>query len=85
MARIKFEKTSMDKAMSQVSGNIKQKGLITKVTTGPVTSQDIQPGEFVFTTITAGQLGPSDPTTTQSRIYFKDKDGTLFKFTGEKV
>jgi hypothetical protein len=85
MSRIKFSEKNIDKNVSQVNSTIKKRGLATKITTGVVNTQDILPNEFVFTTIKKGQEGPTSPTSDESRIYFKDKDGNLFKFTGTKV
>ena len=75
----------VDKGVTQLVQNVNKRGIRTKVTTGVINNQDIQPGEFVFTSIKKGQEGPSSPTTDESRKYFKDEDGSLFKFTGTKV
>ncbi|QDP60801.1 MAG: hypothetical protein Unbinned6224contig1001_32 [Prokaryotic dsDNA virus sp.] len=85
MARIKFANTKVDKGMSHVSSRINSKEVKTRVTTGIVNPQDIQKGQFVFTSIKKGQEGPSSPTQDESRIYFKDKNGDTFMFTGTKV
>ena len=75
----------VDKNVSQLTRNVKQRAKRTTVTTGLVRSADIEPGEFVFTSIKKGQEGPSSPTSDESRIYFKDNDGNTFMFTGTKV
>ena len=85
MARIKFANKTIDKGVSQISSNIKGKEVKTKVTKGVVNPQDIRKGQFVFTSIKKGQEGPSSPTSDESRIYFKDKDGDTYVFTGVKV
>jgi len=85
MARIKFANTKIDKSMNQVSTNVNTKEVKTKVTTGLVNPQDIQKGQFVFTSIKKGQEGPTSPTNDESRIYFKDRNGDTFMFTGTKV
>lgn len=85
MSRIKFKDKLIDKGISQLVKNVNQKAPMTRVTTGIVTPQDISPGEFVFTSVNAGQEGPSSPTSDESRIYFKDKGGNTFVFTGTKV
>lgn len=84
MARIKFADEKTDKGVQQVT-QTRRKETMTKVTTGEVKSNDIKPGQFVFTTIKKGQIGPSEPTSDQSRIYFKDNEGNTFMFTGTKV
>lgn len=85
MARIKFTNLEVDKNVSQVSKSIKQRQSKTKITDGVVSPNDINPGEFVFTTVRKGQDGPAGPTSDKARIYFKNNDGSTFVFTGEKV
>ena len=85
MSRIKFTSLDVDKSASQLSNDIKKRSLKTRVTNGIVQASDVSPGEFVFTSLKKGQEGPSTPTSDESRIYFKDKDGNFFKFTGTKV
>tara|TARA_R100001509_G_scaffold92498_2_gene53468 strand:+ start:277 stop:537 length:261 start_codon:yes stop_codon:yes gene_type:complete len=85
MSRIKFAKLDVDKSASQLANNVKRRGLKTRITNGVVNASDVKPGEFVFTSLKKGQEGPSNPTSDESRIYFKDKDGNFFKFTGTKV
>lgn len=85
MSRLKFSDMQVDKGVSQLVQNINKRGPRTKVTTGLITSNDVKPGEFIFTSIKKGQEGPASPTTDESRIYFKDEDGNLFQFTGTKV
>tara|TARA_R100001082_G_scaffold36429_2_gene19135 strand:- start:3290 stop:3550 length:261 start_codon:yes stop_codon:yes gene_type:complete len=85
MARIKFTNLEVDKNVSQVSKSIKQRQSKTRITDGVVSPRDIERGEFVFTTVRKGQDGPSGPTNDESRIYFKDNDGSTFVFTGTKV
>jgi hypothetical protein len=84
MSRIKFTSLDVDKSASQLSNDIKKRSLKTRVTNGIVQASDVSPGEFVFTSLKKGQEGPSTPNTDES-IYFKDKDGNFFKFTGTKV
>ena len=85
MARIKFARKELDKGISQISSNVKTKEVKTKVTTGIVQPKDIQKGQFVFTFIKRGQEGPTSPANDESRIYFKDRNGDTFMFTGTKV
>lgn len=85
MSRLKFTSLEVDKNIAQLTKNVKQRSLKTKVTTGLVLASDISPGEFVFTSIKRGQEGPSSPINDESRIYFKDNEGNTFVFTGTKV
>ena len=85
MSRIKFTDSKVDKGVGQLSKEIKKKNAVTKVVSGVVKNSDVRTGEYVFTVVKAGQEGPSSPTTDESRIYFKDATGTLYKFTGTKV
>tara|TARA_R100001440_G_scaffold42764_2_gene62525 strand:- start:1245 stop:1505 length:261 start_codon:yes stop_codon:yes gene_type:complete len=85
MSRIKFASLDVDKNASQLASNVKRRGMKTRIANGVVNASDVKPGEFVFTTLKKGQEGPSTPTSDESRIYFKDKDGNFFKFTGTKV
>ena len=61
MARIRFADEKTDKGVQQVT-QTRRKETKTRVTTGEVKSNDIKPGQFVFTTIKKGQIGPSEPT-----------------------
>ncbi len=85
MSRIKFANKNVDKNVSQLSNNVKKRGVRTRIVKGLVRASDISSGEFVFTTLKKGQEGPSSPTSDESRIYFKDDEGNFFKFTGTKV
>jgi|TARA_R100000084_G_scaffold99918_1_gene54467 hypothetical protein len=84
MARIKFADEKVDKGVQQVT-QTRKKETMTKVTTGEVKPNQIKENQFVFTSIKKGQIGPSEPPTDQSRIYFKDSEGNTFMFTGTKV
>ena len=84
MARIKFADEKVDKGVQQVT-QTRKKETMTRVTTGEVKSNQIKENQFVFTTIKKGQIGPSEPPTDESRIYFKDSEGNTFMFTGTKV
>jgi hypothetical protein len=85
MARIKFTNLEVDKNVSQLVKNVKQRAPKTRVVSGIVSPADITPGEFVFTTVRKGQDGPTGPSNDESRIYFKDNDGSTFVFTGTKI
>ena len=50
-----------------------------------VDSDDLGLGDFKFTSLTASQLAPSDPTQDEGRLYIRDREGILYYLTATKV
>ncbi len=42
-------------------------------------------GDFKFTSLTKGQLSPSEPTQDEGRLYIKDQAGVLYYITATRV
>ena len=85
MSRLKFTSLEVDKNVSQLTSNVKKRGLRTRVVEGLVDTKNMGPGEFIFTTIKRAQEGPHGPSDDEARIYFKNNEGKTFVFTGTKV
>lgn len=85
MSRLKFSSLEVDKNVSQLTSNVKNKQQRTNVRTGVPSFKDLAPGQFVFTTVSRGQDGPSGPASDEGRIYFKDNSENTFVFTGTKI
>lgn len=56
-----------------------------KVHSKVLKSNDLNSGQFAFTKVKKESESPGSPTSDEGRLYFKDKEGVLWKFTGEKV
>ena len=85
MSRLKFSNLEVDKNVSQLTSSVKNKQMQTSVRTGIPSFKDLSNGEFVFTTVSRGQDGPTGPASDEGRIYFKDNNGNTFVFTGTKI
>jgi hypothetical protein len=62
----------------------RKQGLINFSKSG-VSNTEMGMGDFKFTSLTKGQLSPSEPTQDEGRLYIKDQAGILYYITATRV
>jgi len=81
---IKTGKKELDKAIGDVTREVRKMQPAVKMTTGPKKTPDLTDGEFVFSTVSKDSESPGYPTIDEGRMYFR-MNGVLYQLTGTKV
>ncbi|MAE81127.1 MAG: hypothetical protein CMB80_00215 [Flammeovirgaceae bacterium] len=84
MKEIKSGEKKIDKAISDVTREIRKLQPAVKMTTGSKTTSDLTDGEFVFSSVDKDSQSPGSPATDEGRMYFR-MNGVLYELTGTKV
>ncbi|MDP6770565.1 MAG: hypothetical protein QF704_07725 [Anaerolineales bacterium] len=84
MKVIKSGEKKIDKAISDVTREIRKLQPAVKMTTGSKTTSDLTDGEFVFSSVDKDSQSPGSPATDEGRMYFR-MNGVLYELTGTKV
>tara|TARA_Y100001973_G_C5175424_1_gene321592 strand:- start:585 stop:809 length:225 start_codon:yes stop_codon:yes gene_type:complete len=68
-----------------VEEKIRTKQDSVRVSSSIPNKNDLSVGQFVFVSVRKDMESPGTPTADEARIYFKDSNGEVYKFTGSKI
>jgi len=81
---IKSGEKKLDKALGDVTREMRRMQPAVKITTGSKITSDLTDGEFIFSSVNKDSESPGSPSADEGRMYFR-MNGVLYQMTGTKV